>query len=116
MRFYYWLERQKFEDGWAHKRMEYEAAGMREIDIQEMYEFDLTLFRQERVYQTRNVPLEPYSSKNGIDALDKSKRLLRYSDAFTQSNQHSGDDLSTIPDQTDNPKIYRLFQQMTRMD
>lgn len=112
MRFYYWLERQKFEDDWMHKRMEYQAAGMREIDIQEMYEFDLTLFRQERVYQTRNVPLEPYSSQNCIDALDKSKRLLRYSDTFTQSDQHDWNDLSSIPDQTDNPKIYRLFQEM----
>lgn len=112
MRFNYWLEKKKFEEEWAQKRIEYAAAGMPEDDIQQMYEFDLTLFRKERIYQTQSVPLEPSYLQKGRGAPEKSRWLMRYVQALTQSDQNGQDDISAIPDQTDNPKIYRLFQEM----
>ena len=116
MRFHYWLEKKKFEEDWKQKRIEYAAAGMPEADIQRMYEFDWALFRQERVYQARNYPLEPAYLQKQTGTTDKSRWLLRYSNALAQTNLYDGDDLSTIPDQTDNPKMLSLFRQMDNMD
>ncbi len=87
MRFNYWLEKKKFEEEWQQKCIEYAAAGMPEDDIQRMYEFDLTLFRKERVYQTRSVPLEPSYLQKGRGAPDKSRWLLRYAQALSHSDQ-----------------------------
>ena len=116
MRFHYWLEKKKFEEDWEQKRIEYAAAGMPGADIQRMYEFDWALFRQERIYQTRNYPLEPAYLQKRTDASDKSRWLLRYSNALSQTNLHDADDLSTIPNQTENPKMLSLFQQMDHTD
>lgn len=116
MRFHYWLEKKKFEEDWEQKRIEYAAAGMPDADIQRMYEYDRTLFRQERVYQTRNYPLEPAYLQKQAGTSDKSRWLLRYSNALTQNSLYDADDLSAIPDQTDNPKVLSLFQQMDNTD
>lgn len=116
MRFHYWLEKKKFEEDWEQKRIEYAAAGMPDADIQRMYEYDWTLFRQERIYQTRNYPLEPAYLQKRTDASDKSRWLLRYSNALAQNSLYGMDDLSTIPNQTDNPKMISLFQQMDNTD
>ena len=49
MGFNYGLEKKKFDSEWLRLKREYEAAGMEESAIQEMYEFDLKSFRRRRV-------------------------------------------------------------------
>lgn len=49
MGFNYGLEKKKFDSEWLQLKREYEAAGMEESAIQEMYEFDLKSFRRRRV-------------------------------------------------------------------
>ena len=49
MEFNYGMAKKRFEKEWEKLRKEYEDAGMSEKDIQEIYEFDLDVFRNERI-------------------------------------------------------------------
>ena len=50
MGFNYAKERRKFEARWKQLRKQYEAAGMSEFAIEQIYLFDLGVFRSERAY------------------------------------------------------------------
>ena len=48
MGFNYGLEKRKFTEEWKKLYREYKAAGMSEEDIQDIYAFDLNVFRKNR--------------------------------------------------------------------
>ena len=48
MGFNYGIEKKKFNEEWKKLQKEYEEAGMSEKSIQEIYEFDLNVFRKNR--------------------------------------------------------------------
>lgn len=63
MGFNYASEKRKFDEGWAHLRLEYKAAGMPDQVIQALYDFDLQWFCSRRVYMnhTQDLPEETIS-------------------------------------------------------
>ena len=54
MEFNYETERNKFKREQAKLRLQYEAAGMSEEAIQEMYDYDWELFKKRRNYCKHN--------------------------------------------------------------
>lgn len=50
MKFYYGLEKKKFDENWEKIRKEYQEAGMDEESIEKMYEYDWDAFKRERVW------------------------------------------------------------------
>lgn len=68
--FNYAKEWKKFMMKWRKKEQEYRAAGMSEEQIQEMYEFELKLFHQKRVFESRNESSEELSEKGNSIYLD----------------------------------------------
>ncbi|HJG85521.1 sigma-70 family RNA polymerase sigma factor [Pseudoflavonifractor capillosus] len=79
MGFNYAKERRKFEARWKQLRKQYEAAGMSEFAIEQIYLFDLGVFRSERAYvnHTQRLP-DVYitdDSANHSTLLQKFKNL-----------------------------------------
>lgn len=53
MKFNHWLEKKKFEEEWEILRQEYLEAGMTQIAIEEMYQFDCETFNSRRRFEER---------------------------------------------------------------
>lgn len=71
-------ERNRFEKRQMVLAEQYRAVGMTEEQIQEMHEFDLAVFRSERIYYTHTQALEIQSNENGEVICDVSNFLLEY--------------------------------------
>ncbi len=69
-------ERKLFEKRQAILAEQYRSAGMTEEQIQQMYEFDLAVFRSERVFYTHTQALE--INFDDEDTADVSNFLLEY--------------------------------------
>ena len=67
MGFNYGLEKRKFTEEWKKLYHEYKAAGMSEEDIQDIYAFDLNVFRKNRTEFQRTQPLSESSCDDGIE-------------------------------------------------
>lgn len=84
------LERKKFEKRQSVLAEQYRAVGMTEEQIQKMYEFDLAVFRSERIYYTHTQALEiRFDDDDG--ECDISNYLLEYHQATNfrdYSNRH----------------------------
>lgn len=67
MAFIYQLEKRKFEREWEQLRNEYEAAGMPQETIDQLYIFDWEWFCSRRSYENRNqaLPAESVVSEDG---------------------------------------------------
>lgn len=71
------LERKKFEKRQAFLAEQYRSVGMTEQQIQQMYEFDLAVFRSERIYYTHTQALEICSDDSNETVCDVSNFLLK---------------------------------------
>ena len=58
MNFHYGIERRKFIRRWEKLRSEYEAAGMSEAAIQQMYDYDWEELKRERIFRMHNYSIE----------------------------------------------------------
>ena len=67
MGFNYGLEKRKFTEEWKKLYHEYKAAGMSEEDIQDIYAFDLNVFRKNRTEFQRTQTLLESSCDDGIE-------------------------------------------------
>ena len=67
MGFNYGLEKRKFTEEWKKLYREYKAAGMSEEDIQDIYAFDLNVFRKNRTEFQRTQPLSESSYDDGTE-------------------------------------------------
>lgn len=67
MGFNYGLKKRKFTEEWKKLYREYKAAGMSEEDIQDIYAFDLNVFRKNRTEFQRTQPLSESSCDDGIE-------------------------------------------------
>ena len=76
MGFYYAAEKAKFDKNWEITRKTYISAGMNEISITEMHEYDWNWFRANRTYSshTQDLPSEILSSNEEIN----SKLFMKY--------------------------------------
>lgn len=63
----YGLEKRKFTEEWKKLYREYKAAGMSEEDIQDIYAFDLNVFRKNRTEFQRTQPLSESSCDDGTE-------------------------------------------------
>lgn len=70
-------ERRKFEEEWKKLRVKYTAAGMDEAAIEEMYQFDLSVFKSNRRYGERrqDIPLQQFEG-DGDAATDGNFMLV----------------------------------------
>lgn len=75
MRFYYAIEKAKFDRMWDGLRKEYEAAGMEETAIQKLYDFDWQWFRSQRTYINHNQQLPEAVIREDSD--EGNSRLLQ---------------------------------------
>lgn len=76
MGFNYGLEKRKFTEEWKKLYREYKAAGMSEEDIQDIYAFDLNVFRKNRTEFQRTQPLSESSCDDGIEQGESMSALL----------------------------------------
>lgn len=58
MGFNYAHEKARFDREWEKTQQTYRAAGINEEAIQEMHDFDWSLFKKERIYQLHTQKLE----------------------------------------------------------
>ena len=93
MGFNYGLERKKFEKEWAKFRKEYAEAGMSEEAIQQMYEYDLSVFNRKRADANHEQPFvgkmcsdseEDDESKSAL--FEKFIGELSYEDTYSFNN------------------------------
>lgn len=70
MGFNYGLEKRKFTEEWKKLYREYKAASMSEENIQNIYAFDLNVFRKNRTECQRTHPLSESSCDDGTEQGD----------------------------------------------
>lgn len=71
-------ERKLFEKRQAILAEQYRSVGMTEEQIKKMYQFDLAVFRSERIYYTHTQALEICFDNDDEDVCDVSNYLLEY--------------------------------------
>ena len=82
--FNYGLEKKKFDSEWLRLKREYEAAGMEESAIQEMYEFDLKSFRRRRVDAVHEQSYDiSFPATTAISSADTNTRAFFFLDGKT---------------------------------
>ncbi|MCP1110882.1 sigma factor-like helix-turn-helix DNA-binding protein [Ohessyouella blattaphilus] len=87
MKFNYAIERRKFEAEQTKKRSEYLAAGMTARQCDEMYEFDLELFRKERTFCRHNQYFPAGNFEDNDDA-EKSPLLKKFQERLSTSDNY----------------------------
>ena len=87
MGFNYARERLKFDVRWKKLQEEYRNAGMSEEAIQEMYDFDLEVFRQRRRHESRKQPLptEEYGEDGKENRVDWFAKFDNLTVSFDES-------------------------------
>lgn len=90
MEFNYGLEKKKFDAEWARLRKEYEAAGMSEAAIQEIYEYDLRVFRRRRIDAMHEQQYDGFKTPWGEEATeDVSPLLHKFADKLSVTDRYS---------------------------
>lgn len=79
MGFNYAHEKAKFDREWEKTQQIYRSAGMNEKSIQEMRDFDWSLFKKERIYQlhTQKIGGADFESEDSVQS-DKSPLLKKF--------------------------------------
>lgn len=76
MSFNYGLERKKFEREWTKLRIEYAEAGMSDDAIQQMYEYDLSVFNRKRADAKHEQPFDGLQDSNKDEVLEDRNPLM----------------------------------------
>ena len=115
MGFNYGLEKRKFTEEWKKLYREYKAAGMSEEDIQDIYAFDLNVFRKNRTECQRTQPLSESSCDDGIAM---SALLKKFSSALSACDKHSfqSDPRFAWVDEMENDELYRKIISLPERD
>lgn len=87
------LERRKFEEEWKKLRVEYAAAGMDEAAIEEMYQFDLTVFNSNRRYgeHRQDTTLQQFADDGDFSDEGNSALLGKFMDRFAVPAKETDD-------------------------
>ena len=107
MQFNYAKERKSFDDNWKKLRVEYRQAGMSEEEIQIMYEYDLNVFRQRRIYCLHNESKEELEEKKNPIYMES----IRFENIEQQNTGRSG-----WMDELDSRKLYKAIQKLKSED
>lgn len=107
MQFNYAKERKSFDENWKKLRVEYRQAGMTEEEIQIMYEYDLNVFRQRRIYCLHNESSEEMEEKQNPIFMES----IRLEDTDRQNIGRN-----SWLDELDNMKLYTAIQKLKKDD
>ena len=113
------LERRKFEAVWKKQRVYYAAEGMSEAAIEEMYQFDLSVFNSDRRYaeHTQGMPSQQFDDDGDTAGEDNSALLVKFFGAFTVMPQEtSGADRYGWIDEIDSPELADALRQLSVQD
>ena len=119
MGFNYGLEKRKFTEEWKKLHREYKAAGMSEEDIQDIYAFDLTVFRKNRTEFQRTQPLSESSCDDGTEQGESMSSLLKkFSSALSACDKYSfqSDPRFAWVDEMENDELYRKIISLPERD
>ena len=119
MGFNYGLEKRKFTEEWKKLYSEYKAAGMSEEDIQDIYAFDLNVFRKNRTEFQRTQPLSESSCDDGIEQGESMSALLKkFSSALSVCDKYSfqSDPRFAWVDEMENDELYRRIISLPERD
>ena len=113
MEFNYESERKRFKREQAELRLQYEAAGMSEEAIQEMYEYDWGMFKKRRSYCLHN-ELFDFNDESMVTFVGElstdigmlSNGMLRYPSYFEDSFEASFQNFN-------DPRLYRAMLTLT---
>mgnify|MGYP002510830349 CR=1 FL=1 len=89
MKFNYGLEKKRFDAEWERLRREYLEAGMSEIAIKEMYEYDLKAFNRRRAVANHEQSLEGMRDSN-LDEVseDRNPLLIKFTAELSTSDTY----------------------------
>ena len=113
------LERRKFEAAWKKQRVYYAAEGMSEAAIEEMYQFDLSVFNSDRRYaeHTQGMPSQQFDDDGDTAGEDNSALLVKFFGAFTVMPQEtSGADRYGWIDEIDSTELADALRQLSVQD
>ena len=119
MGFNYGLEKRKFTEEWKKLYREYKAAGMSEEDIQDIYAFDLNVFRKNRTECQRTQPLSESSCDDGTEQGESMSALLKkFSSALSVCDKYSfqSDPRFAWVDEMENDELYRKIISLPKRD
>ena len=119
MGFNYGLEKRKFTEEWKKLYREYKAAGMSEEDIQDIYAFDLNVFRKNRTEFQRTQPLSESSCDDGSEQGESMSALLKkFSSALSVCDKYSfqSDPRFAWVDEMENDELYRKIISLPERD
>lgn len=119
MGFNYGLEKRKFTEEWKKLYREYKAAGMSEEDIQDIYAFDLNVFRKNRTEFQRTQPLSESSCDDGTEQGESMSALLKkFSSALSVCDKYSfqSDPRFAWVDEMENDELYRKIISLPERD
>lgn len=111
------LERKKFENTWKKLRMEYAAAGMSKADIEEMYQFDLDMFRSERRYaeHTQGMPFQKFDDDGDTAGEGSSALLMKFFDALAVMPKESDEtDRYAWLDEIESEKVSKTLRKLSQ--
>jgi DNA-directed RNA polymerase specialized sigma subunit len=115
MGFNYGLEKRKYDAEWAKKRIEYVKAGMEQAAIDEMYEFDMEEFRNNRIFALHNQAVLPecFSDEDESDKSSIINKFCKPTDIF--DDYISTSRYGWIED-IDDTALYKKLKQMSEED
>ena len=119
MGFNYGLEKRKFTKEWKKLYSEYKAAGMSEEDIQDIYAFDLNVFRKNRTEFQRTQPLSEISCDDGTEQGESMSALLKkFSSALSVCDKYSFQSNPRFAwvDEMENDELYRKIISLPKRD
>lgn len=110
MEFNYGAEKKKFDENWKKLRKEYKAAGMSDMAIQKIWEFDYDQFKQQRTFCIHNQYLD--TAVDGIADTEEAMNplIMKYEEKFivTAKEVYAEKRLSWI-EEIDDPELYDVI-------
>ena len=114
MGFNYASERKKFEQKCSKLRKEYEEAGMNKEAIDLLYQFDLEMFRSERIYARHTQALSSeYINDSESERSTIFRKFVNDTVTFDEADFHGR---YAWVDMIENQRLAHLLQQLTDKD
>ena len=116
MRFNYATEKLKFDREQEKLAEQYREAGMSEVAIRKMYEFDYEQFKKQRVFCKHNQYLETKDTEKAFKENDRHGLLFKFLYEFSTEMSFTNDDRFSWIEDIDNEKLYEVLHNMNEND
>ena len=110
-------ERKKFEKQQARLREEYRKAGMTEAQIKTMYEYDLSVFRKNRIeaIHTQRLDLDAFNDDSATDE-GQNPLLMKFADKLTVELSITHTSRYAWVEDVENEKLAKGLKSLKRVD